>query len=249
MEFDKKIFQNNVRFIRKDKSQAAFGESLGISQHTISNYEQGDNPNPTLDNMIRIAQKGKTTVDALLMHDLSDNVFNFGTRKTTAGNYEYSHFEGMTYHVYYPQQSEDDSFYTGFVAFDSEYDKEHLFLHGTVSTGHNYDCKMVIEGTHAFYIYGTEVELPRRFHIAMYYPDFREEIKYRAGLGVLTRVDSREFITAMRVAVTDKDLETDDPEVTEKLKWYLYGKNEEGQVFVNREIDEDFRRWVYGVWG
>lgn len=246
MEYDKKIFQRNVRYIREGKnlSQERFGELIGVVQKTVSTYETGDNPNPTLDNLISIAKVGNTSVEALLSLNLKDDVFNFGTRKPDAGDFEFSHFEGMTYHVYYLSESEKDPFYHGYISFDRKYDKEHLFLHGTATTGHTYDCKLVIEGTHTFYIYGTEIDLPRRMHIGLYYPDFRDEVKYHAGLGLLTRIDSRKFFSGMKVAVTDIEIEVDDPVNSSKLKEILSECADQDRVIINRQMDVEFRKWV-----
>ena len=247
MKYDKKIFQENVRTLRKQSnlSQEKFAEAVGISQHSVHVYEK-ENPNPTLDQLMHLAEFGNTTIEALLTQGTDD--FNFGNRKPDAGDFEFSHFEGMTYHVYY-LKSEADQLYHGFIAFDEKYDDEHLFLHGTASTGHIYDCKMVIEGTHTFYIYGIENDLPRRFHLAMYYPDFREEIKYRAGLGILTRIDSRKFFVGMRAAVTDKEIDIEDPILREKLIEFLSIGDDAGFVTVDRNIDNRFRNWVEGLMG
>lgn len=248
MEYDKKIFQNNMKFLRRKSglSQTKFAQELGISQKTISMYED-ENPNPTLNSLLIISRRFNVSIEALLSWDLEEGTFNFGTRKTKAGEFEYSHFEGMTYNVYYCSERSDETFHHGLITFDEEYDKEHLFLHGTTSTGHTYDCKMVIEETHTFYVYGTEIEMPRRFHIGMYYPDFREEMKYFAGIGIVTRIDSRKNITGMRVVLTRSELDVDDRAVEEKLLYFLTSGNNSGDVFVNRDLDDEFREWVRGL--
>lgn len=246
MEYIKKVFQSNVKFLRKKSglSQAKFGEAIGVSQHLVSVYESGDKPNPTLETLIQLSKYANTSIEAILTLNLEDNIFNFGTRKPVADKYAYSHFEGMTYHVYYLSEGNSKEFYHGFIAMDDEYDQEHVFLHGSASTGHNYDCKMVIEGDHSFYIYGTEVMLSRRFHIGMYYPDFRDERKYLAGLGILTRIDSRKNITGVKIAVSSLELDIYDTMVKEKLTHYLSNDNHTNITVINRTIDDDFRSWI-----
>lgn len=150
----------------------------------------------------------------------------------------------MTYHIYYLTESESEPFYHGYLSFDREYGKEHPFLHGVTTTGQTYDCKLVIEGTHTFYIYGTEIDLPRRIHIGLYYPDFREEVKYHAGLGVLTRIDDRKFFTGMKVAVTDIEIDVKNPVISERMEVILSEAVEQGRVILNRQMDVEFKKWV-----
>ena len=251
MNYNKKVFQNNVRLLRRKSglSQEKFGEIVGISQHLVFVYEKGENPNPTMDNLVSLARYANVSIEALLTLNLEENVFNFGTRRPDASDFEYSHFEEMTYHVYYLSERSSYQFYHGFISFDKEYDKEHLFLHGTATTGHTYDCKMVIEGTHTFYIYGTEIDLPRRIHIGMYYPDFREEVKYLGGLGVLTRIDSRKCFSGMKVAVTVKELDLDCFDVKKQLMQFLSEGAERGRLIINRDQDDEFRNWVREING
>lgn len=246
MEYNKNIFQKNVCFLRKKSglSQAKFGEIIGISQHLVSVYEKGKNPNPTMETLISLSKYANASIETLLTLNIEDNVFNFGTRKTRAGDFEYSHFEGMTYHVYYLKERLPTQFYCGILSFEKKYDSEHLFLHGTVRTGHRYDCKMVIEGNHTAHIYGTETDLSRRFHIGLYYPDFREEVKYRAGLGVLTRIDCREYFVGMKVAITVDELNIDDVEIRKKLIQFLSEQAQNGQLIISRDKDDEFRDWV-----
>lgn len=246
MEYNKKVFQKNVCFLRHKSglSQAKFGEEIGISQHLVSVYENGDNPNPTMETLISLSKYANTSIEALLTLNLEDNVFNYGTRRTSAADFEYSHFEGMTYYVYYLQERLPVQFYRGFLSLDEKYDREHLFLHGTVTTGHTYDCKMVIEGNNTVYLYGTEINLPRRFHISLYFPDFREEIKYRAGLGILTRIDRRKHFVGMRVALSVDALDIDDVEISNRLKLFLAEGEGNGQLSINRDKDDEFREWV-----
>ena len=251
MDYDKKIFQKNVRFLRRKSglSQEKFGELIGVSQHLVSVYEKANDPNPTLDNLISLSIYANTSIEALLTLNLEEDVFNFGTRKPDAGDFEYSHFESMTYHVYYLKERSSHKFYHGFISFDKKYDKEHLFLHGTATTGHTYDCKMVIEGTNTFYIYGTEIDMPRRIHIGMYYPDFREEVKYTGGLGILTRIDSRKYFVGMKVAVTINELDFNSIDVRERLTQFLSQGGERGHLFINRDHDDEFRNWVKEING
>lgn len=247
MTCDKIIFQRNVKFIRGSLSQARFGEEIGVSQHTVSKYEK-DDANPTLDNLIAIAEAGNITIEALLTTDLADRAFNFGSRKSKAGEYEYSHFVGMTYHVYYLAESTDEQFHHGFISFAEKYDGTHLFLLGNASTGHTYDCKMVIEGNQTCFIYGIEMDMDRRFHIGLYYPDFREEYKYHAGMGLLTRIDKNEFFTGAKVAFSDVELDLGNPAVADKLKGFLSETGcDKNRIVVNREMDEDFRNWVANI--
>lgn len=246
MEYNKKVFQHNVHVLRQKSglSQAKFGEKIGISQHLVSVYENGGDPNPTLETLISLSKYANTSIEALLTLNLEGNIFNYGTRRTSAGDFEFSHFEGMTYNVYYLQERLPEQFYHGFLSLDDKFDKEHLFLHGTVTTGHTYDCKMVIEGNNTVYLYGTEINLSRRFHIGFYYPDFREAMKYRAGLGILTRIDRRKYFTGMKVALSVDDLDLGDVDICSRLKLFLTEGTENGQLSINRDKDDEFREWV-----
>ena len=246
MKYNKSFFQKNIKHIRKmsGMTQASFGKELCISQHTISIYENGANPNPTLENLIIISKFSNRSIEDLLTVDLEDDTFNFGTRKPNSSEFEYSHFTGKTYCAYYFTENQSDLFYTGYITFDDEYDNEHLFLHGTAVAGHYYDCKMVIEDSHTFYIYGTERNEPRRFHILMYYPDFRDEQKYHAGLGLLTRIDSEKRLAAMKLAIVDKELDLYDFETEKDLKNFLSCIDEKEIIRISRIKDEEFRNWV-----
>lgn len=248
MKYDKKILQNNIRYIRKKSglSQADFAEEINLSQHMISVYETDSRLNPKLDVLIKLSEHSKTPIEALLTMNLKEkeNVFNHGIRKPNTEEYVYSYFKGMTYYVYYLTESVTDPFYKGFISMDDEYDSEHYFLHGTASTGHIYDCKMVIEGTEIFHIYGTEINLPRRFHLQMHYPDFREENKYQAGLGILSRINSRKQIVGMRLAVSSKELNIKDLRIRDELKYFLTTGEYAGKIAVSHELDDEFREWV-----
>lgn len=255
MEYNKELFKKNIKFIREKNnlSQAKFAAKLDVSQHMISVYESNDDPNPTLDMLIRISNYSNTSIEALLTLDLEENLFNYGMRKPSNGSNEYSYFEGMKYYVYYLTENVAEPFYDGYIQMDEKYDNEHFFLHGKAKAGHEYDCKMVIEGTDNFYIYGTEVTLPRRFHLLMYYPDFRKEEKYQAGLGILSRLNTKKQIAGMRLAVTSKKLDLQNAYIRDELKYYLTtGENpnrlgiEENsyKIAVNHDLDNEFRNWV-----
>ena len=258
MKYDKEIFKRNVQFIRQKNglSQAKFAEKIGVSQHMISVYEKNDDPNPTLDVLIRMSEYSNTSIEALLTLDLEENLFNYGMRKPSNGAIEYRYFEGMTYYVYYLTENTTEPFYKGHIIMDDKYDSEHFFLHGKAFTGHEYDCKMVIEGTDNFFIYGTEISLPRRFHLQMYYPDFRKEEKYQAGLGILSRLNTKKQIAGMRLAVSSKELDLDDLRIRDELKYYLTsGENPNRlaigesscKIVVNHDLDNEFRNWVNGL--
>lgn len=250
MEYDKSIFRNNICFLRHKSglSQAKFGEKIGISQHLVSVYENGYDPNPTVNTLISLSKYANTSIEALLTLNLEDNVFNFGTRRSNASKFEYSHFEGMTYNMYFLQERKPSQFYHGFLSLDKNFDEEHSFLHGTVTTAHIYDCKMVIEENNTVYLYGTEINMPRRFHIGLYYPDFREEVKYRAGLGILTRIDRRKYFVGMKVAISVNELDTNDVKISEGLIQFLTEGERNGQLSINRDKDDEFREWVQGLY-
>lgn len=255
MIYNKEIFMKNIKFLRNkaDLSQAEFGHMIGVSQHTVSQYESGKKINPSLDTLILISEHTNTSIESLLTIQLEENLYNYGTRKPKNGPAEYSYFEGMTYYVYYLTESITNPFYKGHIIMDDKYDRDHSFLHGKAFTGHEYDCKMVIEGTDNFYIYGTEVNLPRRFHLQMYYPDFRKEDKYQAGLGILSRLNTSKQIAGMRLAVTSKELNLENPYIRNELKGYLTaGENPDRlaagesscKIIVNHYLDNQFRNWI-----
>ena len=79
---------------------------------------------------------------------------------------------------------------------------------------------------------------------ALYYPDFREEVKYHAGLGVLTRIDDRKFFTGMKVAVTDVEIDVKNPVISERMEVILSEAVEQGRVILNRQMDVEFKKWV-----
>ena len=260
MKYDKNIFRDNIKLIRKRSglSQEKFAELIRVSQHMVSVYENRDDSNPSLDTLINISEYSNTSIEALLTLRLDENLFNYGMRKPTTGAIEYSYFEGMTYHVYYLTESINEPFFKGQIKMDDKYDNEHFFLHGKAFTVHEYDCKMVIEGTDNFFIYGTDVSRPRRFHLQMYYPEFRREEKYQAGLGILSRLNTRKQIAGMRLAVTSKELDLQDLYIRDELKLYLTsGENanrlrsgeSSSKIVVNHDLDNSFREWINSLKG
>lgn len=60
-------FSENLRILRKDKkiSQTQLAQDLGVSQRTISHYENGS-AEPSLDGLCRIADLLEITTDFLL---------------------------------------------------------------------------------------------------------------------------------------------------------------------------------------
>lgn len=236
-----------MEYLRKEHglSQAGLAKELGVSQHTVSTYEK-DISNPTLYNLCLLSKFYKISIEAMLTTDLCGNTFNFGMRKTTAREKEYGFFEGITLNVYYKSDRSYENIHCGKIVFDQKYDEEHLFLHGNANTWHNYDCKLVIEGTNTVNVYGTEKTMPRRFQMMLYYPDFRDDTKYLAGLALVTRIDGKKSITSMRVAVTCQEIDVSDERVEKKLVEYLTRKDDvsEGVISVDRKLDDEYREWI-----
>ncbi len=68
MEDRKEKIGKRIREIRGERTQKEFGDLLGVSPMAVSLYETGDRL-PGYNNMIRIAELGKTTVQDIFFTD------------------------------------------------------------------------------------------------------------------------------------------------------------------------------------
>lgn len=238
---------DNIKFLRikNNLTQKQLSECSGVSQHSISDIEKKEEPNPELQTLIALSNHFGYSIDSMVNTDLSKetDLFNLGIRKPTSGQTEFSYFEGHKYFVYFLSERPSEKTFSGTIEFDKHFDEEHLFLHGTVKTGHNYDVRMVIEGTASVYLYGTERHLPRRFYMALFFPDFRnDEKEYIGGLGIVNRLDTRKYHTGMKVALSQKEIKDED-----KLLEYLDVGESKSRVWVTRDDDLKFRDYVAGL--
>ncbi|MBR6395777.1 MAG: helix-turn-helix transcriptional regulator [Lachnospiraceae bacterium] len=237
------ILGNNLRFLQEQKNltQTEMARKTGLSQHIISEIEKKADPNPTLSTLRSISLAFHYSIDTLVNIDLrkEPDLFNLGVRKPTSGEKEFSYFEGNTYHVYYLSDRASERIYSGTIKFNDHFDSEHIFLAGRAYTAHTYDVRMVIEGNGSVYLYGTEENLPRRFYIALYYPDFRrEETQYIGGIGMLNRLDTRKYHKAMKVAVSKKEIK-DNAGLEKRL---IFESAE--TIWISRDQDNNFRDWL-----
>lgn len=234
----------NIKYLRNKNSltQKQLSECSGVSQHSISDIETKEDPNPGLQTLSSLSTYFGYSIDSLVNVDLSQetDLFNLGIRKPTSGKKEFAYFEGHKYFVYYLSERPSEKTFSGTIEFDKHFDEEHLFLHGTVTTGHKYDVRMVIEGASSVYLYGTERNIPRRFYMALFFPDFRiDEKEYIGGLGIVNRLDTRKYHTGMKVALSQKEIKDED-----KLLEFLDVGDSNSRVWVTRDDDLKFRDYV-----
>lgn len=251
MQYDDEIFKNNILYLRETigktgkLSQEEFGELIHVSGHTVSNYEKGTNRNPSLKTLKRIAEIADVSIEDLLTVEFAkEGDFNFGSRKPRGDKAEYKRFEGKKYYAYFLSTVRSPQHvYTGTIQFDEKYNEAHRLLNGDAEiktdSDRKYDCKLVIEDHHTFYIYGIGKDIERRFYICMYYPGFtKNDRTYDAGLGVLVRINDEKSITALKVAVTDHELDLD------SCRDDLIACLTEDKITVTRTMDGKFREWA-----
>ncbi|MGC4057856.1 MAG: helix-turn-helix transcriptional regulator, partial [Chitinophagaceae bacterium] len=69
MSHQKIFWAENVKFLRQRKkmSQEAMAETLGISRSKLNAHENGHTVNPPVEDLIRISEFFKISIDSLLM--------------------------------------------------------------------------------------------------------------------------------------------------------------------------------------
>lgn len=80
MSYDKKVFSNNVRALRKSLNlhQYEFADMLGVSTSTICKIEQGLG-NPTLDTVVRLMHVSKQSLDFFLEDNTALTIYKLPT--------------------------------------------------------------------------------------------------------------------------------------------------------------------------
>lgn len=248
--YEVNTFQKNLAFLMGELnvSKAKLADRIGVSSKTLSRYLKGENT-PKPDVLISIARAFECSVEDLWSYDFMDPDQNHprkAARKPIASSREFAYFEGQTLFVYYLKEGTSSDFYVGKIELDDDYDKQRLYLHGHSSTGHEYDVKLVIEHHSGVFIYGISDEDERRFHIALHYPDFRDSIKYTAGVGILTRLDGQNVFVSQRVILTDTKIDTKNEKNRRCLLRILTHSDKSPRVWVNSRVNSEFRtgKWL-----
>lgn len=244
------IFLNNLHhFMGELKlSETQLAKDVGVSQKTISRYiRKGYIPKP--DTLIALSHRFGCSVEDLWTFDFEKPDQNHprqSARRPIVSDREFSYFEGKTLFLYYLKEGSTNDFYNGHIDLDDEYDKQRLYLHGHASTGHEYDVKLVIEDHDSIFIYGIGDNDERRFYIALHYPDFRDQETYTGGVGVLTRLDGQNVFVAMRVVLSDTELDTEDETIKRALIKLLTHNQKTPRVWVNARVNDEFRsgKWL-----
>ncbi|MDO4976798.1 MAG: helix-turn-helix transcriptional regulator [Eubacteriales bacterium] len=233
------IFASNVKYFRESVlriSQEKLAEKVGVGQHTISEYERGKNSNPTLNVLSDLADVFGISVSQLLSCDYQAGGYtSFAVRQPNGSKEVFSYFEGHVLFMYFLAVGVSGTIREATLTFDQEFDKRRKYLHGSLNAGHEYDCKMVIEGntTNAtVYINGIGKTDERRINIAFFYPASKNEDKFPGSIGVIVRLDDNNTLKGQRVILSAEKLDYENNR--EAMLGYLTNDDKNHDVYIDR---------------
>lgn len=245
----KDIFSRNVKYFRKEVlriTQEKLGEDVGVAQHTISEYETKKDNNPSLDVIMALADEFGISEGQLLTCDYeAGGNTPFEVRSPNGTKEDFSYFENHTIYMYYMAVDVQGDIREAVITFDEKFDEDRKYLHGILSAGHEYDCKMVIEGntTNAtVYINGIGKKYERRINIAFFYPASKRENKYPGGWGVIVRLDDNNTLKGQRVIFSSEKL--DYIKNKNEILKHLTNNNKNHDVYVDRYNEGKFREKI-----
>lgn len=235
----KSIFARNVKYFRKDVlhlSQEVLGEKVGVNQHTISEYESGSNDNPRLCVLSALADVFGVSVCQLLTCDYHEGGSTFFAVRQPNGSKEaFSYFEGHKLFMYFLAVDAGGTIREANITFDEAFDKDRKYLHCTLYAGHEYDCKMVIEGSvtsATVYINGIGKTDERRINIVFYYPANKREDKFPGSIGIIVRLDDNNTLKGQRVILSAVKLDYENKR--EEMLKHLTNDNRNHDVYIAR---------------
>lgn len=236
---DIKIFARNVQYFRKEVlhiSQAQLGEKVGVNQHTISEYEHEKNDNPRLSVISDLAEVFGVSVGQLLSCDFkAGGGTTFAVRQPNGNKDAFSYFEGHELYLYFLAVDVTGIIREAKITFDKEFDESRKYLHCYLDAGHEYDCKMVIEGnttSATVYINGIGKNDERRINIAFFYPANKREEKFPGTIGVIVRLDDNNTLKGQRVILSAAKLDLENKR--EPMLRYLTNDNKNHDVYIAR---------------
>lgn len=236
---DKGIFSCNVLYFRSEVlhiSQKKLGKIVGVSQHTISEYERGKNINPTLNVLTDLANAFGVSVSQLLTCDYKEGGrTSFSVRHPNGSKDAFSYFEGHELYIYFLAVDARGIIREAKLLFDEEFDKGRKYLHCTLNAGHEYDCKMVIEGstTNAtVYINGIGKKDERRINLAFFYPANKSKDKCPGSIGVIMRLDDNNTLKGQRAILSAEKLAFENKR--EAMLKYLTNNDKNHDVYIAR---------------
>lgn len=236
---EKSTFARNVKYFRKDVlhlSQEALGEKVGVNQHTISEYESGSNDNPRLNVLSDLADAFGVSVSQLLTCDYQmGGSTSFAVRQPNGSKEAFSYFEGHELFMYFLAVDAGGVIREAKIIFDEAFDEGRKYLHCTLYAGHEYDCKMVIEGSVAsatVYINGIGKIDERRINIVFFYPANKGEDKFPGSIGIIVRLDDNNTLKGQRVILSAVKLDYENKR--EEMLGYLTNDNRNHDVYIAR---------------
>ena len=246
MEINKKVFSTNLKNFRVQAgmTQEFLANKIGVSLATYRRYELG-NSIPDVEKLLELSSIFDIPAEYLVKHDYSKGkptTPGFRDPVVKAGSYRF--FSGQQYYVYYLSEKADDRLKTGLLIFDENHDIKRQYIHGALRMHHEYDCKLLIDGS-TIIIYGTGKYDPQRVVIALHLPDFGDDkdFNYRGGIGVMIHRDTHGNQSAQRICLSYKKISYDNTEGMEEIKKVL-SIDGVSQIKVRVEDDSDFNQWA-----
>ena len=235
----KNTFARNVKYFRKNVlhlSQEALGDKVGVNQHTISEYENGSNDNPRLCVLSALADVFGVSVGQLLTCDYqTGGSTSFAVRQPNGSKEAFSYFEGHELFMYFLAVDAGGIIREAKITFDEAFDAGRKYLHCTLYAGHEYDCKMVIEGSTAsatVYINGIGKADERRINIMFFYPVNKNEDKFPGSMGIIVRLDDNNTLKGQRVILSAVKLDYENKR--EEMLKHLTNDNKNHDVYIAR---------------
>lgn len=236
---NKSIFANNVQYFRNDVlhiSQKELGKRVGVNQHTISEYESGSNDNPRLNVLSDLADAFGVSVSQLLTCDYqTGGSTSFAVRQPNGSKEAFSYFEGHELFMYFLAVDAGGVIREAKIIFDDAFDEGRKYLHCTLYAGHEYDCKMVIEGSMAnatVYINGIGKIDERRINIVFFYPANKGKDKFPGSMGIIVRLDDNNTLKGQRVILSAVKLDYENKR--EEMLKHLTNDNKNHDVYIAR---------------
>lgn len=254
IDYSFKLFYSNLKFLRGKMSQNKLAEELGISPTTLSQYINQKRI-PNIDFLMKICSYFNISADTFLGRDLQvhDAKLKF-VDKVLQGNRTLSDpnvlkkFENIDLYCYYYSGSRVDVIREGMLKLSSQYGEREFVVGEFRSYSQSYFCKLVVEGTDHYYIYGTNMDYPNRMMMAFLDHQFLcNADKLNSAIGLVQSTSSRGRIMT-QIAVLSSIKLIDNPNIPDGLKTlkrYLDMSNTTNTGFIlSNDINADFSKWL-----
>lgn len=248
------IFSKNLRYLRGPLSLRELSEKINIQPNTLSQYEHNCR-SPRLDIFMEICNYFSISAEDLLRCDLEvqpspppvvDEVLQ-GNR-SLADPTILKKFENVELYCYYYSGTRDDCIREGKLQLLTQYGEREFVVGKLKTASQSYSCKLVVEGTDCYYIYGTNEKRYDRMVMSFQDHHFLSNTeKLKCGIGLVVSTSSRGRLMTQIVVMSSIKLigNPSIPNGSAKLHQLLdMGSATSNSYILSKDKTADFTKWL-----